>query len=93
MAVFADYINFILCTEGNSTQNEARPFNICVKMLVSITSKRILQFFSATCSVCTTLTVHCSSCIFNVLLEHLRAFEKACMFMPTLPDYLGVSYM
>ena len=35
----------MFCTEGNSTQNEAHPFEIWVKRLVSIGSKRILQFF------------------------------------------------
>ena len=88
-AVFADHSLY----RGKFNPKEPHPFGICVKMLVSITSERILQFFPHTCSVYTTLTVHCSYCIFTVLLEHLRAVEEACMFMPTLPDYLGVSYM
>ena len=38
-------LHFILCTERNSTQNEAPPSNVCVKMLVSITRESTLQFF------------------------------------------------
>ena len=37
------FLQTTLCTEGNSTQNEARPFDICVKTLVSIA---ILSAFS-----------------------------------------------
>ena len=84
------FLQTILCTEGNSTQNEAHPFDICVKMLASIISKRILQFFPHSAYA---LLQQVIAPIFTVLLEHLRAFKKASMFMQTLPDYLGVSYM